>query len=122
MHFREIGLKIASGIISFGIPKNFIAGYIILIMKSNIPEYLNAPIATKSPIKVGNIFKTISKPSFAPFKKISNTFFFSIIPYTRIIRIVKGIAKFEIYSINFIITPSEFKIFSLIFLMLLLLQ
>ena len=86
----EIGLKIASGIISGGIFNIFSVGFIIFITKSKIPELLRAPIAKKSPIKVGNILITIFIPSFAPFKKISNTFFLSKIPYSKIIKIDIG--------------------------------
>ena len=96
MHCREIGLNIASGIISTGICSILISGDINFIIKSNTPEYLNALIATNNPINVGKIFITISNPSFAPFKKISNTLFFSISPIVTINNIVNGIAKLEL--------------------------
>ena len=95
-HFREIGLKIASGITSFGNFKRFVTGVIILIIKSSTPEALNVPIATNNPISVGSIFTAISIPSFAPSRKRSNICFFSEIPKKRIIKNTKGIAKFEI--------------------------
>lgn len=95
MHFREIGLNIANGIISFGKLKILVIDEIIFITKSNTPELFNAPIATNNPINVGKTFKTISIPSFAPSKKISKTGFFSYIPYPIIINIIKGKAKFD---------------------------
>lgn len=96
MHFREIGLNIARGIISNGICNKLITGSISFIIKSKIPEYLNALIATNKPTNVGKIFITISNPSLAPFKKISNTLFLSINPTLTINNIVNGIAKLEI--------------------------
>ena len=42
------------------------------------------------------IFITISNPSLAPLKKISNTLFLSINPTLTINNIVNGIAKLEI--------------------------
>lgn len=95
MHFREIGLSIASGIISDGILKNCKIDESICTIKSIIPELLSAPIATNKPTRLGNIFTVISIPSFAPSKKVSNTLFFSIKPYTSIIKIEKGIATLE---------------------------
>ena len=94
MHFREIGLNIARGIISNGICNKLITGSFII--KSKTPEYLNALIATNKPTNVGKIFITISNPSLAPFKKISNTLFLSINPTLTINNIVNGIAKLEI--------------------------
>ena len=73
-----------------------IKGDINFIIKSKTPEYLNALIATNNPIKVGKILTTISNPSFAPSKNVSNTFFFSISPILTINNIVNGIAKLEI--------------------------
>ena len=95
MHFREIGLIIASGITSLGNPNIFVIGEIKLITTSKIPELLNAPIATNSPTRVGSIFIAISIPSFAPSKKISKTGLFSEIPKNKIIRKINGIAKLE---------------------------
>ena len=95
MHFREIGLSIASGIISLGNPKIFVIGEIKLIMNSKIPELLRTPIATNKPINVGKILITISIPSLAPSKKMSKTGFFSFIPYNKIIKKINGIAKLE---------------------------
>lgn len=95
MHFREIGLNIASGIISVGILKKLTKGDISFIIKSITPEDLNAPIATNKPIKVGKSFATISTPSFAPSKNVSKTLFLSIKPYTSINNIVIGIAKLD---------------------------
>ena len=60
MHFREIGLSIASGIISFGNPKRFVIGDITFITKSNTPEALSVPIATNKPTSVGSIFYRLS--------------------------------------------------------------
>lgn len=91
MHFRDIGLSIASGIISLGIFKIFNMGLIVFIIKSSIPDTLRALIAINKPIKVGNMFTTIPIPSFAPSIKISNVFFFSINPFATIIRITNGI-------------------------------
>ena len=73
----EIGLTNASGIISLGILKKLVIGDINFIIKSKIPELLNAPTATKIPINVGKILNTISIPSFAPSTKVSYTLFFS---------------------------------------------
>ena len=42
MHFREIGLRIARGIISFGIPKNLITGEIIFTQNNLFITYLPA--------------------------------------------------------------------------------
>ena len=96
MHFREIGLNIARGIISNGICNKLITGSISFIIKSKTPEYLNALIATNKPTNVGKIFITISNPSFAPSKKISKTPFFSTRAVPTINNIVNGIAKLEI--------------------------
>ena len=63
----DIGLNIANGIISLGKFKISKIGVTKLIIKSNIPELLKAPIATNNPINVGKIFNTIFNPSFAPF-------------------------------------------------------
>lgn len=117
MHFREIGLKKANGIISFGIPKKFIIGDKRLIKKSIIPELLKTPIATKSPISVGNNLKTMSIPSFAPSKKTSKTFTFSLIAIVTINVITIGIIAFDKKLIYLILT-----IFSLKFLQHLLQQ
>ena len=92
----EIGLKKARGIISLGNFNKLITGEQNEIMASNIPDVLKHPMATKSPIKVGNIFTTIEIPSFAPSKKESNTFFFSYNQKIRITKIVTGIAQLEI--------------------------
>ena len=51
----EIGLKIASGIISFGIFIVCIIGNRQFIIKSSKPEFLRAPTATNNPISVGKI-------------------------------------------------------------------
>ena len=95
MHFREIGLSIASGITSFGNPKRFVIGEIKFITKSNTPEFLSVPIATNNPTSVGSIFIAISIPSFAPSRKISKIGFFSEIPKNKIIKKINGIAKLE---------------------------
>lgn len=87
----DIGLNIASGIISLGIPSKFVAGLIIFITMSIIPELLRAPIATNSPTKVGNIPITIFSPSFVPSINVSNMFCFSKIPFSVIISIIIGI-------------------------------
>ena len=87
----EIGLNIASGIISLGIPSKFVAGLIIFITISIIPELLKAPIATNSPTNVGNIPITIFNPSFVPSINVSNMFCFSKIPFSVIINIIIGI-------------------------------
>lgn len=78
-----------------GNPNSLIKGQKKLIIKSSIPDVLSIPIATKSPIIVGKIFHVVFIPSFAPFKKISNTSFFSFNPYKNIIKIINGIAKLE---------------------------
>mgnify|MGYP004531644115 FL=1 len=96
MHCREIGRKNARGIISFGIFKILIIGDIRLIKKSIIPELLNAPIATKRPINVGNKAITIPIPSFAPSKNVSNTLIFSFKPKITIIVITIGIIELDI--------------------------
>ncbi len=95
MHFRDIGLKSAKGITSLGIPIKFMTGDKIFIKKSINPELLKTPIATKSPIRVGNKAITISAPSFAPSKKTSNTFTFSFIAQITIIVITIGIIAFD---------------------------
>ena len=96
MHFRDIGLSSANGIISLGIPIKFVIGNSKFAIKSIIPDDLSAPIATNSPISVGTSFTTISIPSLLPSRNVSKTFFFSIIPYDKITNIVNGIAKLEI--------------------------
>ena len=98
--FREIGLNIAKGIISFGIPKKFVIGEIICTTKSNSPELLNTPIATNNPIRVGNILNTISIPSFAPSTNISNTFIRSLKPQYNIRKIVRDIDNKAFVFIN----------------------
>ena len=92
----EIGLSNASGTTSPGKFKNVNIGVIILIIKSKIPELFNIPIETNNPTNVGNIFKLISTPSAAPFKKISKTFFLSFSASLIIIKITIGIAIIEI--------------------------
>ena len=72
------------------------AGVIKLVIQSKIPEFLSIPIATNNPISVGKIFKLISTPSKAPFKKISKTGFFSFIDSHTISKITIGIAITEI--------------------------
>ena len=67
----EIGLNIASGKTWLGIFNKLVTGEIILIIKSIMPEFLNAPTAKKIPINVGKSLKTISIPSFAPSIKVS---------------------------------------------------
>ena len=76
----EIGLNIASGIISLGKFINFNNGSINLIIISMIPELLNVPTAKKRPTSVGKILITIFIPSFAPSINLSNTSFFSMNP------------------------------------------
>ena len=95
MHCRDIGLNIASGMISLGIFKMFNIGDIKLTIKSNIPDTLKALIAINNPINVGNILITISIPSFAPFIKISNVFCFSITPHVIIKSITRGIDSID---------------------------
>jgi len=98
----EIGLKIANGIISFGIPKLFKTGDIIFIKLSIIPELLKTPIATKSPISVGINPITIFIPSSAPSINKSNTLTFSFNATIIIIVITNGIIIFDIKLIKFI--------------------
>ena len=78
MHFREIGLNIASGIISLGKCKIFNNGVTILIIISIIPDALNAPIAINKPTNVGTNPIVISIASFAPSIKSSNTVFLDL--------------------------------------------
>ena len=96
----EIGLKIASGIISAGIFNISIIGLIKFIITSNIPEALNAPTAKNIPINVGNMFITTSNPSFAPSKNVSYTLFFSITPYIIMINMTVGTAAEDFCSSN----------------------
>lgn len=88
----DIGLNNASGIICAGIFIVFNIGSIICTINSIIPELLNTPTAKNIPNNVGNKFITISIPSFAPFKNVSNVLFFSATPYIIIINIISGIA------------------------------
>lgn len=69
----------------------FVTGSSMFITKSNTPDVLSAPIATNSPISVGNMPIIISIPSLAPSKNVSNMFCFSNIPFTVIISIIVGI-------------------------------
>ena len=92
----EIGLSNANGIISFGILKISKNGDNIFIINSIIPEFLSNPIAKNNPIRVGNIFKIISKPWTAPLIKISKTFYLSFIPLININKINNGIDIIEI--------------------------
>ena len=81
----DIGLNNASGITSLGNWIIFKTGFKKFTIASIIPELLSAPIATNNPISVGKILNTISRPSFAPSKKVSNTLFLSIKPNTTIV-------------------------------------
>lgn len=87
----DIGLSMASGIISFGMFIRFVTGLSMFITRSNIPDVLSTPIATNNPISVGNMLIIIFIPSFAPSINVSNMFCFSSIPFTVIIRIISGI-------------------------------
>ena len=62
----EIGLINIRGKTSLGILRRLKAGDKRLPKRSNIPEFLRALIAKKSPTKVGKIFITVSIPSLAP--------------------------------------------------------
>ena len=69
------------------------------------PDLLNIPTATINASSVGNNSIIIFSPSITPFKKISNIFFFSIIPKNIVIKIKNKIAVFPQNSINFILSP-----------------
>ncbi len=92
----DIGLNSANGITWLGNPILFVTIDITFVAMSSIPELLNTPIARNSPNNVGNIFITISIPSFAPSTKMSYIRFLSIIPYTIIIIMTAGIAMVDI--------------------------
>jgi len=62
----EIGRTNISGKTSTGIFNKASIGESKLWKKSKIPEFLSALIAKNSAISVGNIFITVSIPSFAP--------------------------------------------------------
>lgn len=62
----EIGLISIKGNTSLGIFNKFKTGEIIFSNASKTPEFLRALIARKRPTSVGNIFITVSIPSFAP--------------------------------------------------------
>ena len=74
----DTGLSNASGINSPGKFIRFSIGLAMCVIHSNIPDDLNAPIATNSPISVGNILNVVSIPSFAPTRNVSKTLFFSL--------------------------------------------
>ena len=69
----------AKGINSLGKCTIFKTGLAKLIIKSKTPELLNAPIATNSPINVGNMLKVVSIPSFTPSKKYQKLYFFLLL-------------------------------------------
>ena len=62
----EIGRININGNISFGIFNNPKKGDKVFWIKSKMPEFLRALIAKNNAINVGNIFTTVSMPSFAP--------------------------------------------------------
>ena len=59
----DIGLKMASGIISGGKLNSDNNGEAKFIINSNTPEWRKLLIATNRPIKVGKMFKVILMPS-----------------------------------------------------------
>ena len=76
----EIGLINIRGNTSAGIFNKLRNGDNAFCKTSKIPEFLSALIAKNKAINVGNIFITVSMPSLAPTKKLSNTFIFSAHP------------------------------------------
>lgn len=75
-------LRKESGRISDGISEvengnNFLTVVKKLQISSSAPELRKIPTATSSPIKEGDISKTVRSPCFAPLRKRSNTGFLS---------------------------------------------
>ena len=94
--FPEIGLRRARGIISLGKCIKLRAGEIACVIPSIMPDLLSSEIATNKPIRVGKIFIIIFIPSEAPSKNMSKAFLRSVRAYTRIKKIISGMAALEI--------------------------